>query len=81
MPVVNCICGKKTNSMISDWWKRVEVTGKRNTPATKCFARHETAARGERPRWYRGCAYDKLEAGRDKRLVDDLISATNPDSR
>ncbi len=62
MPVGPCLCGRQTNSVCSNWWR------KRGKP-TECYA----ALDGNQ--WVKGCKFDKLEKDSfERKFAQDLIT-------
>jgi len=66
MPVVDCICGSKTNSAISNYWLRGD-----GDKAKGCYAKFD-----ENNVWSKGCAYKK-GSKYNRHSADGIIKAMN----
>lgn len=63
MSDITCLCGKLTNTAVSDWCDPRRKDGK----AYKCYAAWDGK------KWVKGCAYDKCDSY-TKQTVDSLLS-------
>ena len=63
MSDITCLCGKLTNTAVSDWCDPRRKDGK----AYKCYAAWDGK------KWVKGCAYDKCDSY-TKQMVDSLLS-------
>ena len=66
MSDITCLCGKLTNTAVSDWCDPRRKDGK----AYKCYAAWDGK------KWVKGCAYDKCDSY-TKQTVDSLLYPNN----
>ena len=74
MAIVGCVCGHKTDSACSNYWRVVEIRMKGKVKATKCYARFDKFYPFTEINWKPGCGYKDLRYGsREWRFANGLI--------